>query len=188
MATTLLTTDEFFRNIYKHQWPGTPLKFKSVFVIFFAFLGCDAYLNRKLHRNHCRYPKSDLGGPSKRIIISLHVVHWFPRWQYRCCRALPELCSNYLSPRVVQYLGSAHVTEFRWKETVAYSKVVKIWWWVYRLCWFCRIFEVFLTARLFCMCFVLFRLMGGCQCCFNLVVPVHYLWPSKCHAVCLWTK
>jgi len=26
----------------------------------------------------------------------LHSVHWLPRWQYRCCRASLEPCSNYL--------------------------------------------------------------------------------------------
>jgi len=40
----------------------------------------------------------------------------------------------------------------------------------------------------FCLCSVLFRLTGGCQCCFNLVVPAHYLWPWKCHVLCLRTK
>jgi len=30
------------------------------------------------------------------IIILLHVVHWFPRWQHWCCRASRKLCSNYL--------------------------------------------------------------------------------------------
>jgi len=34
--------------------------------------------------------------PSRRIIILLHVVHWFPRWQHRCCRASREHFSNYL--------------------------------------------------------------------------------------------
>jgi len=38
-----------------------------------------------------------LGTLSKRtIIILLHVVHWFLRWQHRCCRASSELGSNYL--------------------------------------------------------------------------------------------
>jgi len=47
---------------------------------------------------------------------------------------------------------------------------------------------VFKLLVYFCLCSVLFRLTGGCQCCFNLVVPVHYLWPWKCHVLCLWTK
>jgi len=38
-----------------------------------------------------------LGTLSKRIIfILLHVVHWFFRWQHRCCRASLERCSDYL--------------------------------------------------------------------------------------------
>jgi len=37
-----------------------------------------------------------LGTVLKRIIILLHLVDWFPRWQHRCCRASRELCSNYL--------------------------------------------------------------------------------------------
>jgi len=36
-----------------------------------------------------------MGGLSKRIILS-HAVQCFPKWQHRCCRALGELCSNYL--------------------------------------------------------------------------------------------
>jgi len=37
---------------------------------------------------------------TKRIVILLYVVHWFPKWQHRCCRTSRELCSNYL---YVQY-------------------------------------------------------------------------------------
>jgi len=38
-----------------------------------------------------------LGFPPDWIIIILsHVVHWFPRWRDRRCRASHEHCSNYL--------------------------------------------------------------------------------------------
>jgi len=36
----------------------------------------------------------NLGTLAKRSIILLHVVHWFPSWKHRCCRASGELRSN----------------------------------------------------------------------------------------------
>jgi len=44
----------------------------------------------------------------KRIIL-LHIIHWLPRWQDRCCRASRELFSNCLFVHIMLVKLAPHL-------------------------------------------------------------------------------
>jgi len=54
---------------------------------------------------------SNLGTFSKRVIILLHAVHRFLRWQHRCCRASSEFWSNHLLVQTITGSGCCWAVE-----------------------------------------------------------------------------
>jgi len=42
------------------------------------------------------------------MIIILHVIQWFPKWQNQCCRAPREHCLNYLLKFLTKLIGLNH--------------------------------------------------------------------------------